>query len=61
VRFEEIEQLLLLSSWRLARTRGSHKHYRKGTDRLTVPFSRGPMLLPYVREVLRRTREEGDD
>lgn len=61
VRFEEIEQLLLLSGWTLERTRGSHKHYRKDSHLLSVPFRRGPILVPYVRDVLRRTREEGDD
>jgi len=61
VRFEEVEQLLVLSGWTLERTRGSHKHYRKGSERLSVPFRRGVILIPYVREALRRTREEGDD
>lgn len=56
-----MERLLLLSGWTLERTRGSHKHYRKGGDRLSVPFRRGTILIPYVRDVLRRTREEGDD
>jgi len=57
----EIDQLLLLSGWALTRTRGSHKHYRKGSQLLSVPSRRGPILIPYVRDVLRRTREEGDD
>jgi len=61
VRFDEVERLLLLSGWTLERTRGSHKHYRKGAERLSVPFRRGTILIPYVRDVLRRTREEGDD
>jgi predicted RNA binding protein YcfA (HicA-like mRNA interferase family) len=61
VRFDEVERLLVLSGWALERTRGSHKHYRKGTERLSVPFRRGTILIPYVRDVLRRTREEGDD
>jgi len=57
----EVEQLLLLSGWTLERTRGSHKHYRKGTDRVTVPLCRGTILAAYVRDVLRRTPEDGDD
>jgi predicted RNA binding protein YcfA (HicA-like mRNA interferase family) len=61
VRFEEVEHLLLLSGWTLERTRGSHKHYRKGPDRVSVPYRRGTILIPYVRDVLRRTQEEGDD
>ncbi len=61
MRFDEVERLLLLSGWTLERTRGSHKHYRKGAERLSVPFRRGTILIPYVRDVLRRTREEGDD
>ena len=61
VRFDEIERLLILSGWALERTRGSHKHYRKGPDRVSVPYRRGAILVVYVRDVLRRTREEGDD
>lgn len=61
VRFAEIEQLLLLSGWMLERTRGSHKHYRKGGSRVSVPFRRGTILVSYVKDILRRTWEEGDD
>lgn len=61
VHFAEVDQLLLLSGWMLERTRGSHRHYRKGAERISVPYRRGTILMAYVREVLRRTREEGDD
>ncbi len=61
VRFEELERLLLLSGWTLERSRGSHRFYRKGTQRLSVPFRRGAILFVYVREVLDRTREESDE
>lgn len=61
VRFEEVERLLLLSGWTLERIRGSHVHYRKGTARVSVPFRRKAILVSYVRDVLRRTREEGDE
>ncbi|MBE7520454.1 MAG: type II toxin-antitoxin system HicA family toxin [Thermoflexaceae bacterium] len=61
VRFEEIERLLLLSGWSLERTRGSHTHYRKGPERISVPFRRRAILATYVWDVLRRTREEGDE
>ncbi|MGH2632280.1 MAG: type II toxin-antitoxin system HicA family toxin [Tepidiformaceae bacterium] len=61
VRFGEVEQLLILAGWSLDRTRGSHKHYRNGEQRLSVPFRRGTILAVYVREVLERTRDEGDD
>ena len=49
VRFEEIEQLLSLSGWRLERSRGSHRHYRKGSERISVPFRRGTILAVCVR------------
>ena len=61
VRFDEVERLLLLSGWALERTRGSHKHFKKGPDRITVPYRPGTILAVYVRDVLQRTREEGDD
>ena len=61
VSFDEIERLLILSGWRLERTRGSHMHYRKNGQRIPVPFRRGAILMVYVNEVLQRTREVGDD
>ena len=61
VSFDELELLLGLSGWTLERTRGSHRHYRRGSELLTVPFRRRTILVAYVRDVLKRTREDGDD
>jgi predicted RNA binding protein YcfA (HicA-like mRNA interferase family) len=61
VRFDEVEQLLLLSGWEYERTRGSHARYRRGAERVTVPIQRGIILVAYVRDVLNRTKEPGDE
>ena len=61
VRFDEVERLLLLSGWTFVHVRGSHSHYRRGAERLSVPFRRGVILPAYVWDVLRRTKEVGDE
>ena len=58
VRFEEIRRLLELSGWTLG---GSHYVFGRGGEQFVVPYRRSTMLPVYVREVLRRTREPGDD
>ena len=59
--FDELEQLLRLSGWTFERSRGSHNHYRRGAERLSMPFRRDVILVAYVRDVLRRTKEDGDE
>lgn len=61
VRFAELERLLVLSGWTRRRVEGSHYTYARGGERIVVPYRRPHILTVYVREVLRRTREEGDD
>ncbi len=61
VRYAELQRLLELSGWSLHHIRGSHYVFKKGSERLVVPYRRPHILPVYVREVLRRTREDGDD
>ena len=60
MRFEDVVRLLVLSGWTLDRVRGSRHVFRKGADKLVVPF-RKPYILPiYVKQVLDQTKEEND-
>ena len=61
VRFAELQRLLELSGWSLHHVRGSHHVFKKGKERLVVPYRRPQILPAYVREVLRRTKEDGDE
>ena len=61
VRFEELRRLLELSGFTLEGVRGSHYVFGRGGEQLVVPYRRPHLLRVYVREALRRTREEGDE
>ena len=50
----QAEQLLIGAGFALIRTRGSHRLYRRGDRRITVPFHGGRTLHPkVVAQVLR--------
>lgn len=62
VRFEEIDQLLRLSGWKLNNVRGSHHVYRSPAGHhLSIPRSVGQVKVAYAKLVLAETRESGDD
>lgn len=61
VRFAEMRQLLELAGWTLERVKGSHHVFGRDGEQLVVPYRRPHVLAAYVREALRRTKEEGDD
>ena len=62
VRFEEIDQLLRLSGWKLNQVRGSHHVYRSDDGQhLSIPMHGSPAKPGYVRTVLDYTREPGDE
>ncbi|MCC6366023.1 MAG: type II toxin-antitoxin system HicA family toxin, partial [Bryobacterales bacterium] len=42
----EAERALLRSGFELVRSKGSHRIYGKGTQRVTVPFHSGEVLHP---------------
>jgi len=44
----EAEVLLLKAGFLLVRSRGSHRIYRRGSDRMVVPFHAGRMLHPKI-------------
>ncbi len=60
VRFEELRRLLDLYGWTLDRSRGSHFGFRRGTDKLVIPFRRPHVLSAYVRMVLDYTSEDDE-
>ncbi|MCO5203134.1 MAG: type II toxin-antitoxin system HicA family toxin [Chloroflexi bacterium] len=62
VRFEEVDQLLRLSGWKLNHVRGSHYVYRSPEGRhLSIPRHGSPVKPGYVRAVLGYTRGPGDE
>ena len=58
VRFEELERLLNLYGRISDRSRCSHFGFRRGAEKLVIPFRRPHVLAVYVRDALKRT---GDD
>ncbi len=58
VRFQDVVRLLTLSGWTLDRVRGSHHVFRKGADKLVVPFRKPHILSIYVKQVLDQTKED---
>lgn len=62
VRFEEVDQLLRLSGWKLNHVRGSHHVYRSPEGRhLSIPRHGPPVKPAYVRAVLEYTREPDNE
>jgi predicted RNA binding protein YcfA (HicA-like mRNA interferase family) len=63
VRFSELQDMLEAYGWRLDRVRGSHHIFRRGTEKLSVPYRRPHVLVAYVRQALKATEgeDEGDD
>ena len=61
VRFAELARLLKLSGWELDRVEGSHHVFLRGGEVFVLPYRRGHVLPVYVREVLSRTQERGND
>lgn len=54
----EAERRLLAAGFVLMRSKGSHRIYLRGGQRVVVPFHRGKILHPkIVREVLSATGE----
>ena len=58
VRFAELEALLVAFGWEFERFgKGDHVIYRRGGQRLSLPYRRSAVLASYVRQVLDLTGE----
>jgi predicted RNA binding protein YcfA (HicA-like mRNA interferase family) len=58
----EAESALLAAGFALLRSKGSHRIYRKGPLRVTVPFHSGTVLHPkIVKQVLEIIEEAGQN
>lgn len=56
----EAERALLRSGFELVRSKGSHRIYGKGTQRVTVPFHSGEVLHPkIIKQVLVTIEDAG--
>ena len=60
-RFSEAQQLLEAYGWTVARVRGSHHVFVRGGERFVLPLRRPHILPVYVRQILSRTQEQGDE
>ena len=45
---EQAERILFKSGFQHIRSKGSHRIYRKGTERFVVPFHKGKILHPKI-------------
>jgi len=45
---QEAEKLLLNKDFKLIRTKGSHKIYKKYNKRIIIPFHKGKILHPKI-------------
>lgn len=45
---KEAERLLFLANFVLIRSKGSHRIYNKGTERIVIPFHSGKTLHPKI-------------
>ncbi len=61
VRLSELQQLLEAYGWTLDRSVGSHHIFRRGGQKLSVPFRRPHLRVAYVRLALQMTEGEDDD
>ena len=51
---QEAEKLLLKAEFKIIRSKGSHRIYKKGDRRIIVPFHTGKILHPkVVKQVLK--------
>jgi len=51
---QEAEKLLFKAGFKMVRSKGSHRIYRKGDRRIIVPFHTGKILHPkVVKQVLK--------
>lgn len=51
---QEVEKLLFKAGFKMVRSKGSHRIYRKGDRRIIVPFHTGRILHPkVVKQVLK--------
>jgi len=56
---QEAEKLLLKAGFKMIRSKGSHRIYMKGDNRIIVPFHPGRILHPkVVKQVLESIKEE---
>ena len=56
----EAERTLLRSGFELLRSKGSHRIYGRGTQRVTVPFHSGEALHPkIIKQVLETIEDAG--
>ncbi|CUQ66025.1 type II toxin-antitoxin system HicA family toxin [Candidatus Nitrospira inopinata] len=57
----EAEAILLQAGFLLLRTRGSHRIYTKGSQRIVLPFHAGRILHPkIIKQVLETASGEAD-
>jgi len=55
---QEAEKLLLKAGFKIIRSKGSHRIYRKGDRRIIVPFHTGKILHPkIVKQVLKNVND----
>lgn len=45
---ERAEKILLEAGFQSIRSKGSHRIYRKGTERFVIPFHKGKILHPKI-------------
>jgi predicted RNA binding protein YcfA (HicA-like mRNA interferase family) len=58
----EAESRLLAAGFALARSKGSHRIYLRGTTRVVLPFHSGEELHPkIVKQVMAATEAESED
>jgi len=56
MRFREVEKILKSNGWKLANTKGSHKHYKhkSKTGKITVPAHTGDLDKRTVQTIFRQ-------
>ena len=56
---KEAESILLKHGFKLVRTKGSHKIYKKNSKRMVIPFHSGKILHPkIIKELLDIIKDE---
>jgi predicted RNA binding protein YcfA (HicA-like mRNA interferase family) len=57
---EKAQSMLLKAGFEWIRSKGSHRIYRRGTERIVIPFHAGKTLHPKIEmQVLRAISDQG--